>query len=298
MNLYHQKESNNIKTIAFMVLLCGIIIAVGWFLSYYFNNQIILYVAVVFSVFSNIFSYWFSDKIALQISGAKEVSSETHLELHRIVENLAITAGLPKPRIYIINESAPNAFATGRNKEHSAIAVTSGLLAMLERPELEGVIAHELSHIGNKDILVSTIAVVLAGFLSIIGDMFLRSQMFGVGRGHGDNDDRSNPLLIVGIILVILSPLAGVLIRLAISRNREFLADATGALITRYPEGLASALEKISAYQSPLKHASDATAHLYISNPFGTKAFKGVHGLFLTHPPVEERIRRLRDSNH
>ncbi len=292
--LYTQKESNNSKTIALMLFLCAIIVAVGWFLSYYYNNPAILYIAVFFSVFMNLFSYWFSDKVALAMSGAKPADENEHRELHRIVENLAITAGLPKPRVYIVEDAAPNAFATGRNKNHSAIAVTRGLLNTLNRSELEGVLAHELGHIGNKDILISTIAVVLAGFLSIVSDMFLRSQLFGGGR---DNDSKgANVLVIVGIVLVVLSPLAGALIRLAISRKREYMADATGALMTRYPEGLASALEKIGAYQAPMRKASDATAHLFISNPFGEKAKKGLHNLFMTHPPIEDRIRRLRES--
>ncbi len=279
-----------------------LIIAVGWFLSYYYNNPIILIIAVVFSIGLNIFSYWFSDKIALTMSGAKPTFDATgtvlseYRELDRIVENLAITAGLPKPRVYVVNDAAPNAFATGRNKNHSAIAVTTGLLSTLDRAELEGVLAHELAHVGNKDILISTIAVVLAGFLSIVADMFMRSSLYGFGGGNNNNDSgkAGGWLVIVGLVLMILAPIAGFLIRMAISRKREYLADATGALITRYPEGLASALEKISAYKAPMNKAHDATAHLYISNPFGAKAVRGMHALFMTHPPAEERIKRLR----
>lgn len=291
-----------------MLFMFALIMGVGWFLSYYYNNPAILVIAVIFSVAMNIFSYWFSDKIALSMSGAKPTFDADHggavqpqyIELNRIVENLAITAGLPKPRVYVINDAAPNAFATGRNKNHSAIAVTTGLLAALDRSELEGVLAHEMSHIGNKDILISTIAVVLAGFLSIAADIFMRSSLYGFGgnRGRNDNDNgRAGGLLVfVGVALMILAPIAGMLIRLAISRKREFLADATGALITRYPEGLASALEKISAYQAPMNKATNATAHLYISNPFGARALQGMHALFMTHPPAEERIRRLRQG--
>ncbi len=287
-----------------MIAMFVLITAVGWFLSYYYNNPTILIVAVVFSVAMNIFSYWFSDKIALSMSGAKPTFDADHggaiqpqyIELNRIVENLAITAGLPKPSVYVINDAAPNAFATGRNKNHSAIAVTTGLLAVLEKAELEGVLAHEMAHVGNKDILISTIAVVLAGFLSIVADMFMRSSLYGFGGGNRDDDSgkAGGWLVIVGLVLMILAPLAGFLIRMAISRKREYLADATGALITRYPEGLARALEKISAYQAPMHKAHDATAHLYISNPFGAKAVKGMHALFMTHPPAEERIKRLR----
>ena len=306
--LYTHQESNISKTWLLMLFMFALIMGVGWFLSYYYNNPAILVIAVIFSVAMNIFSYWFSDKIALSMSGAKPTFDADHggavqpqyIELNRIVENLAITAGLPKPRVYVINDAAPNAFATGRNKNHSAIAVTTGLLAALDRSELEGVLAHEMSHIGNKDILISTIAVVLAGFLSIAADIFMRSSLYGFGgnRGRNDNDNgRAGGLLVfVGVALMILAPIAGMLIRLAISRKREFLADATGALITRYPEGLASALEKISAYQAPMNKATNATAHLYISNPFGARALQGMHALFMTHPPAEARIRRLRQG--
>ncbi len=286
--LYTHQDSNNAKTWFLMIFLCALIIMVGWFLSYYYQSPIILYVGVFFSIGLNLFSYWFSDKVALAMAKAREAAPSDYVDYHRSVENLAITAGLPKPRLYIIDDSVPNAFATGRNKEHAAIAVTTGLLATLDKNELEGVLAHELSHIGNKDILISTIAVVLAGFLSIVADMFLRSQLTG-GKREGNN-----PLVIIGIVLVVLSPLAGAMIRLAISRKREYLADASGALLTRYPEGLASALEKISQYKTPLQHANDSTAHLYISNPFGAKAMKGMHGLFMTHPPIEKRIEILR----
>ncbi len=287
--LYTHQDSNNAKTWFLMIFLCLLIIAVGWFLSYYYQNPIILYIGVIFSIGLNLFSYWFSDKVALAMAKAREATSAEFPDYHRIVENLAITAGLPKPRLYIIEDSVPNAFATGRNKNHSAVAVTRGLLSTLEKNELEGVLAHELSHIGNKDILISTVAVVLAGFLSIVSDMFLRSHI-----GGGERKGGNGPLVLIGIILVVLSPLAGALIRLAISRKREYLADASGALLTRYPEGLASALEKISQYKAPLQHANNATAHLYISNPFGENAMKGFHGLFMTHPPIEKRIAVLR----
>ena len=225
------------------------------------------------------------------MSGAVLADPNQFRDLHNVVENLAITAGLPKPRVFIINDTAPNAFATGRDKEHSAVAVTTGLLSILDRNELEGVIAHELSHISNRDILVSTVAVVLAGFISIVADIFLRSQLFG-GR---DNDSKGGAIfLLIGIILAILAPIFAMLIRLAISRKREFLADASGALLTRYPEGLANALTKISASGRPMQKASDATAHLFISNPFGAKGKRGFHRLFMTHPPVEDRIKALR----
>jgi heat shock protein HtpX len=243
----------------------------------------------------NVISYWYSDKIVLAITRAKLVKKEENPELHRIVENLAITGGLPKPKIYIIEEKQPNAFATGRNPKHSAIAVTKGLLERLDRSELEGVLAHELAHIGNRDILISTVAVVLAGFIAIISDIFLRSMFFGFYNRNRNTGQLGAFLMIVAIIAAILAPIAALLIRLAISRKREFLADATGALLTRYPEGLARALEKISKNPQPMRIASNATSHLWISSPFkGRQSRNWLAKLFMTHPPVEERVRSLR----
>ena len=276
-----------------MAVFFVIVIALGWILSYLYASPEILWIAVVLSVGMNVWAYWFSDKLALSVSRAKPASREQFFDLYTVTENLAITAGLPMPRLYIIDDPAPNAFATGRNKEHAAIAVTTGLLQRLDRTELEGVIAHELAHIGNRDILISTVVVVLAGFISLIADFFMRSSLVG----GGNRDNRAGGILaIVGIVFIILSPIVATLIRLAVSRKREFLADASGALLTRYPEGLASALEKISSHGAPLKSAHQATAHLFISNPFGGQALKGLGKLFMTHPPAEERIRILRES--
>jgi len=271
-----------------MTMFLAVIIAIGWVFSQVYGNSNFVVVAVVFSLFMNFFSYWYSDKIVLKMAGATPANHEENKELYHIVENLSITAGLPMPKIYIINEMSPNAFATGRDKEHAVVAVTTGLMQTLNKQELEGVIAHELSHIGNRDILISTIVVVLVGFVAILSDFFLRSRMFG----RGDRDNKAGGvLIIVGIALAILAPIATRLIHLAISRKREFLADASGALLTRYPEGLASALEKISKSAVPMQRASQATAHLYIANPFsGQKISK----LFSTHPPVGERVAALR----
>jgi heat shock protein HtpX len=292
--LYTQQSSNTAKTWLLMGVFLAVVVAVGFAVSLVYDNPIILYGAIIFSIIMNIGSYWFSDKIALSVSGAKPIAPETnadHRELMRIVENLSITAGLPSPRVYVIEDAAPNAFATGRNKEHAAIAVTTGLLSIMDRSELEGVLAHELAHIGNRDILLSSAVVVLVGFISIIADMFLRSMWFG---GNRDSDNKgSGILMIVGIIFIVLSPIIATIIQLAISRRREYLADATGALMTRYPEGLASALAKIGSFNKPLDKASNAMAHLYISNPFGAKATKGMAGLFMTHPPIERRIALL-----
>ena len=224
------------------------------------------------------------------MANAKPVERETNPELYSLVENLAITTGMPVPKIYIAEDGALNAFATGRNPEHGVICFTTGILARLNRAELEGVAAHELSHIKNRDTLVSTVVVILAGFITILADMFQHSFLFR----SRDNDNKGGALIIVGLVLAILAPIAALLIRMAISRKRELLADASGALMTRYPEGLASALEKISGDPQPVATASDATAHLYISNPF-----KGRHlsKLFMTHPPVEERVAALRDMD-
>jgi|SRR5581483_7932224 len=290
--LYTHQGENVRKTWLLMALFFGVVIALGWFFSFAYNNQVILYVAVAFAIIMNVTSYWFSDKIVVRLAGARETNRSENPELWNVVENLSITAGLPMPKVYIINDPVPNAFATGRNKEHAVVAATTGLLQILNRTELEGVIAHELSHIGNRDMLVSTVAVVLAGFVSMLSNIFLRSMWFSGGR---DRRDDNGLIMILGIIFAILSPIFAMLIQLAISRKREYLADSSGALLTRYPEGLASALEKISAYSGPMKHANTATAHLYISNPFGKKQ-NWLSRLFDTHPPIADRIRILREE--
>lgn len=293
-NLYTHQDENVAKTWILMVGFFAVVIGIGWAVSYYFNSPAILVIAVIIAVVMNISAYWFSDKLVVAMAGAKPALDVEYPELHNVVENLAITAGLPKPKIYIINDPAPNAFATGRNKEHAVVAVTTGLLAMMDKNELEGVVAHELSHIGNKDMLVSTVAVVLVGFVTLVSDFFLRSTLWGGGRSR-DNDSRGNAILmIVAVVLIILAPIVATLIQLAISRKREFLADASGALLTRYPDGLASALRKLGNYSAPMIHANNATAHLYINNPFGAKAaMSGLAKLFNTHPPIEDRIKAL-----
>jgi heat shock protein HtpX len=286
--LYTEQDKNISKTWILMGLFLAVVVALGYFISYYYNSPGILYFAIGFSLVMNIFSYWFSDKVVLAISSAVEAKHDEYTDLYHIVENLSITAGLPMPKIFIINDVSPNAFATGRDKNHAVVVVTTGLLQLLNKTELEGVIAHELSHIGNNDILLSTIVVVLVGFISILANMFMRG---GLRRGNS-KDEGGGILMIVGIVFIILSPIISKLIQLAISRKREFLADASGALLTRYPDGLASALQKISAANIPMKNPNSATAHLYISNPFGETG-KKISGLFSTHPPVEERIKAL-----
>lgn len=295
-NLYRQAESNTRKTWLYLTGFFLLIIAIGWLISYLTESILILWIAVIFSILMSFFSYWHSDKIVLAMSRAKEIKKQDNPELYRLVENLCITAGLPLPRIYIINEAQPNAFATGRDAKHGVVAVTRGLLEKLDRTELEGVIAHELSHIGNKDILLQTIVVTLVGFIVILTDFFFRLAFWGRigGRGKGGGQARII-LLLVALALAILAPLFANLMKLAISRKREFLADASAALLTRYPEGLARALEKISQDPWPLKVANDATAHLYIASPFrGKEKSSWLHRLFMTHPPVEERTKALR----
>jgi len=269
-----------------------VVIGLGWGFSYATNSPEILYVAVGFALIMNVGSFWFSDKIALATAGAKPADGPEYIELNRLVENLAITNGIPKPRVFVIDDPAPNAFATGRDPKHAAIAVTTGLLSIMERSELEGVLAHELSHVKNRDTLVMTVVIVLLGFVTLLSDFFIRSRMWG-GGGRDRGGQVQVVMVIIGFALAILSPIIAQLIHLAISRKREFLADASGALLTRYPEGLASALKKIGAYQAPMLRANNATAHLFISNPFGPRAKKGFASLFMTHPPVEDRIKAL-----
>lgn len=276
----------------FFILMIGI----GWALSYLYDNTAILYFAVGIAVVQSWVSYYFADSIALSTAHAKEASREKYIELHRLVENLCITAGLPKPRIYVINDPSPNAFATGRDPKHSAIAVTTGLMEVLDKQELEGVIAHELAHVGNRDILVMTVAVTLVGAIVLISDILTRSWFWG-GR---DNDDSkaAGAMMVVAIALAILAPLFAQLIQLAISRKREYLADATGAMMTRFPDGLASALQKIEAHERPMKGANRATAHLYINEPFGVKESRSRSWLatvFSTHPPIPDRVKKLQD---
>ncbi len=263
------------------------------------DSPVILYIAVIFSSISSFVSYWWSDKIVLSMSSAKLVKREENRELYRLVENLCITAGLPLPKIYIINDTAPNAFATGRDSEHAVIAVTRGLLQKLDRSELEGVIAHELSHVGNRDILLATIVTVLVGVVVLLADWFRRWTFFGGNRRDNKADGRLQLIIfVIAIVFSILAPIFAYLMQFAISRKREFMADADGALLTRYPDGLARALEKISGDTEKLEVANRATAHMYIASPFKKDAIGKKPGFFakafMTHPPVEERIAALR----
>jgi heat shock protein HtpX len=297
-NLYSHAESNTRKTWLYLTGFFLFVIAIGWVVSYVLESPALLIFAVVLSLVMSVGSYWYSDKLVLKMTNAKPIEKRDNAELYRLVENLSITAGLPMPRLYVIQDAQPNAFATGRDPEHAVVAVTTGLLERLERVELEGVLAHEFSHIGNKDMLVSTVVVVLVGVVVLLADFFFRMAFWG-GLG-GRNNDRGGgqmQLVMIGVAVVflILAPIAAQIIKSAISRKREFLADASGALLTRHPDGLARALEKIAANPHQLKKANDATAHLYIASPFRGKEKKSwIHKLFMTHPPTEQRVAALR----
>ncbi|MBI2459883.1 MAG: M48 family metallopeptidase [Parcubacteria group bacterium] len=300
MTLYTQIDSNIRKTWLLVSCFFVAIILIGYVFSAALNDSAILYFAVIFSVISSFVSYWWSDKIVLAMSSAREIDHDSNRKLYHIVENLCITAGLPLPKIYVIDDTAPNAFATGRNPKHAVIAVTAGLLQKLNKTELEGVIAHELSHIGNRDILLATLVTVMVGLIVLLADWFRRWTFWGGGRRRDEREGGGQLqliLFIIAIILSILAPIFAYLMQFAISRKREFLADADGVLLTRYPEGLARALEKISADREPLEAANRATAHLYIASPFKEDEDHKIGfftRLFMTHPPIEERVAALR----
>ncbi len=251
--------------------------------------------ALIVTGILNFISYFWSDKIVLGISGAKPTNEKQNPQLYRLVENLCIAAGLPTPKIYIMDDSATNAFATGRDPKHAAIAFTTGILQKLDKTELEGVTAHELSHVGNRDTLVMSVVSVLVGTIALLSDWFLRSMFYG--SRNNDSDSKGNAIfMVLALASAILAPIIATLIQLAVSRRRELLADASGVLLTRYPTGLANALLKISADKEPLEAANRGTAHLYIINPFkGKQAGAWLAGLFNTHPPIEVRIKALKE---
>lgn len=295
MNIYSSISQNKLKTwliIALFIVFITTLLyifgkASGYGLSY-------IGFGLIFAGVISFASYYYSDKIVLGLSNAKKIKKEDNPELFRIVENLSIGAGLPMPAVYVSADTSPNAFATGRDPKHAVVCATTGLLEKLDKAELEGVIAHELSHIKNFDTRLMAIVAILVGFVVIIADFFMRSLWFG-GRDRQGSGNQQMIFLALGIFFAVLSPLVATLIQLAVSRKREFLADASGALLTRYPEGLASALEKIAKDKTPTRTATHATAHLYIENPFKGKSSKVMFAsLFNTHPPVEERVRILR----
>lgn len=295
-SLYTHIRSNKQKSAFLITIVLALVIGVVGIYSYAVRGDLVLpVIAAIIAIPSSLIGYYNGDKIALASTKAKEVPKDTGIELHRILENLAITAGIPKPKLYMIDSPALNAFATGRDPEHASIAVTRGLVDKLDRSELEGVLAHELAHVRNYDIRFATIIAIFVGFLAILSDIFLRATFWGGGQRSNNREGGGQLqaiLAVVGLVLLIISPIIAKLVQLAASRQREYLADASGAMLTRYPEGLASALEKISAGPA-LETSSNATAHLFIANPFKKKSF--TH-MFATHPPVQDRIARLRGS--
>lgn len=300
MTIYSQISSNKLKSyllmLVFILLFGGVAYVIGRTFGFglsFVGIMLIISGAMSFT------SYYYSDKIVLSMSGAKQIKKKDNPYLYNMVENLSIASGLPMPRVYVVNDPAPNAFATGRDPKHAAVAATTGIIERLENEELEGVIGHELSHVKNFDTRLMGIVSILAGSIAILSDFFLRSLFWGNIGGRDNNRSNGNGyMMIFALIAAILAPIAAMLIQFSISRKREFLADADGALLTRYPEGLASALEKISQDRNVLKSASNATAHLYFENPFktdsGKKTKSFLAGLFSTHPPVAERVKALR----
>lgn len=297
--MYSQIDSNRHKTWILIACSTGILALAGWAFGNYYSQDGYtgLIFALCISLGMTLISWFAGDSIALSSCGAMELKDRSQFPtLWNLVENLSITAGIPRPRIYITQEQAPNAFATGRDPAHASICVTTGLLERLNKVELEGVLAHELSHIKNYDIRIMMLAVVLVGALTLLGDWFLRGALFGGSRRERDRDNSGagNIVMIISIVILVLSPIIGQLMRMAVSRRREYLADASAALLTRYPEGLASALEKIKDAAIPMKHTSTATNHLWISEPRVRSLGHTLSNLFATHPPIEERIKQLR----
>ncbi len=290
--LYQERSANRFRTWLMMLGFFVVVVLIGFAVSYYYDSTLILYVAIIFAVGMNFYSYWYSDRQVLSMTNARPATRVEFFDLYTVTENLAITAGIPMPKLYVIDDPSPNAFSTGRDEKHAVVCATTGLLAMMNRAELEGVISHELSHIRNHDILLMTVAVVLAGFVAIIADLFLRVSFFGGMRGRDNRGGGNVILLVISLVGIILAPLAATLIELAISRRREYLADASGALLTRYPEGLASALQKIGNSQ-PMLRPTHATAHLFIGDPFGSHSKDLIDRLFSTHPPIPLRIKAL-----
>lgn len=292
MNIYSAISSNKNKTWLIMVFFVIVITTIVYVFSKAMGFSLSLVgIAFILSGIMSIGSFYYSDSLVLATTGAKPASKKDFPEYFRVVENLSIASGLPMPKVYIVEDKSPNAFATGRDPKHSVVCATTGLLDMMTNVELEGVIAHELSHVKNYDIRLMGVVAILVGFIAILSDLFIRASFFS-----DSDDNRGNTIFfVIAIILAVLSPIAASLIQLAVSRKREYLADASGVLLTRYPDGLASALEKLLADKTPPKAASNATAHMFIENPFDNKKVKNMFtGLFNTHPPLEDRIKVLR----
>jgi heat shock protein HtpX len=289
-SLYDQQSANVHRTWLLMAVFLVVVIAIGWAISWYYNSSVILYVAVAFALVMNIGSYWFSDKLVLSMTKARPASKEEFYDFYTVAENMAITAGLPMPKLYVIDDPAPNAFATGRDPRHAVVAATEGILRLCNDRELRGVLAHELAHVKDRDILLMTFAATVAGAISYLGQMFLFNAMFGGGSGRGGGGTNS---ALLGLIAAITAPIAALLIQLAISRARELRADEVGARTIGDPEALARALEKLEGAndRAPRPIGTPATASLCIVNPLRGG---GLLSLFSTHPPLAERVRRLR----
>ena len=286
--MYSDIASNKRKTIVIMLLFVVLVVAIIWLFDKYLGGSTgVFYGGLVGAIIYALFTYYAGAKMALAVNGAQEIQKKDNPRLWRTVENLAITDGLPMPRVYIMNDPSPNAFATGRDPRHSSVCVTSGLLDIMDDQELQGVLAHELGHVKNYDIRVNMVAFALTAVISLIADIILRITIFGGGR---DRNENNQVFLLLGLVAAILAPFVAMLIQLAVSRQREYLADATGALTTRYPEGLASALEKIKQTNRPARHQNTATAHMFFVNPLKAHS---ITNLFSTHPPIDERIARL-----
>jgi len=287
--MYSQIAKNKRKTVYIMFLFILIIGALGYGYSVLYGDLTSLYVILGFAVFYAGISYFVSSKVALAVNGAKQIEKKDNPRLYRTVENLAITTGMPMPKVYVINDSAPNAFATGRDPKHASVAATTGLLDIMEDSELEAVMAHEMGHVQNYDIRVMMVVFACVSVIGLISDFLLRLLWFG-----GDEDNNASPIAVVlAIILAVLAPLVAMLVQFAVSRRREYLADATGALTTRYPDGLIGALEKLKVHSKPLKRQNSSTAHLFFSNPMKGKSLSK---LFSTHPPLDERIAKLKET--
>ncbi|MEI6478226.1 MAG: M48 family metallopeptidase [bacterium] len=295
MTLYTQVSSNRNKTWVYLSVYVALIWAIGWGASYYFDSSAVFLFAVMVSVIQGWVAYFHSDTIALLTARAIPLDQNQFGNVYKIVENLSITSGLPMPKLYLINDTALNAFATGRDPKHSSIAVTLGAIQQLDDNELAGVLAHELSHVGNEDIRLMSLVMVMAGLIALISDIMLRSMWFGGGRRRDNNGEGGAILMVIAIALAILAPVAAALIQLAISRKREFMADANGVLLTRYPEGLISALKKIGGDEEPLEVANKGSAHMYFANPLHGRMWFA--SLFDTHPPIEKRIEALQKGS-
>ncbi len=296
MTVYNQISENKTKTFFIMFFFILIFSSFFFLLGKYFGSPWgYFFLGFIISVFSSVGSYFYGDKLVLLTTGAQKADKKRFFDFYTVAENLSLAAGLPKPSLYVINDPSPNAFATGRDPKHAVVCVTTGLLQMMNRTELEGIIAHEFSHVKNYDILLASIVAVLVGTLALISDLVIRSMWWSRGSDNNERSNRNPIFLVLFIVALILTPIIATIIQLAISRKREYLADASGVLLTRYPEGLVHALEKLSNNSRPLRRASSSTAHLFIDNPFEKKNTSWFVNLFSTHPPIEERIRILKN---